>query len=263
MSTSGRDPGDARVGPYEVLGPLARGGAGVVLRARSADGREVAVKILRNITPAAAGRFARERTLQAELGLAEGFVPLLDAGVGPSGPWLAMPLVPGGTLRDRLLRGGAMPIAEAIALVRRLAEALARAPARGIVHRDLKPENILFTADGVPLVADLGLAKREGGAPTGISLSATGEFRGTIGYMAPEQMRDAKSVGPPADVFALGAILYECVSGQPAFTGDTVVLVIARLSAGMVEPLASLRPDTPRWLARLVEDCLSRDPARR
>ncbi|MCO5167820.1 MAG: serine/threonine-protein kinase [Planctomycetes bacterium] len=263
MTASPRDPGDARVGPYEVLGPLGRGGAGVVLRARSADGREVAVKLLRSMSPAALLRFARERSLQAQLGLAEGFVPLIDAGAGPSGPWLAMPIVPGGTLRDRLLRGGALPIGEAIDLVRRLAEALARAHARGIVHRDLKPENILFTADGVPLVADLGLAKRDGEGPPGMSLSATGEFRGTIGYMAPEQMKDAKSVGPAADVFALGAILYECVSGRPAFTGDTIVLVIARLSAGLLEPLATLRPDTPDWLARLVEDCLSRDPARR
>ncbi len=258
MSTPARE----RVGPYEVIETLAQGGAGVVLRARAADGREVAVKVLRQMTSAAAGRFARERALQAELGLAEGFVPLIDGGVGPRGPWLAMPLVPGGTLRDRLARGP-MPVAAAVDLVRRLADALARAHARGIVHRDLKPENILFTADGVPLVTDLGLAKREGDTREGMSLSRTGEFRGTIGYMAPEQLKDAKSVGPAADVFALGAILYECLTGRPTFVGETVVLVLARIASGEVEPLARLRPDAPPWLVQLVDACLARDPARR
>ncbi|MBX3468502.1 MAG: protein kinase [Planctomycetes bacterium] len=256
-SWSSRVPVGARVGPFEVLEEVARGGGGVVLRARGPDGREVALKVLRQAGDAAAERFARERALQSELGLAEGFVPLVAAGEGPPGPWLAMPFLPGGTLRDRLRRG-ALPLGEAVDVVRRLAEALGRAHARGIVHRDLKPENVLFTADGVPLVADLGLAKREG-AQAGLSLSVTGELRGTAGYMAPEQMRDAKTAGAPADVFALGAILYECLTGAPAFPGDSVLAVIDQVESGRVAPLPAQRPDAPRWLVRVVARCLTRD----
>lgn len=251
----------ARVWPYEVLGEIARGGAGVVLLGRGADGRQVAIKVLRQAGDVAAERFARERALQSELGLAEGFVPLLAAGEAPGGPWIAMPFLPGGTLRDRLRRGP-LPVAEAVDLARRLAEALGRAHARGIVHRDLKPENVLFTADGVPLVADLGLAKREG-APSGMSLSVTGEFRGTAGYMAPEQMKDAKTAGPAADVFSLGAILYECLAGEPAFAGESVVAVIEQVDRGRVEPLSGRRPDAPRWLVDLVARCLAREPGER
>ncbi|MBI3726071.1 serine/threonine protein kinase, partial [bacterium] len=150
-----------RIGAYEVVSELGRGGMGVVYRARSQDGREVAIKVLSGSRPESLARFERERRLVALFGEREGFVPLLDHGSSPGGPFIVMPLVPGGTLADRLRRGP-LGIDETIALGRALAEAVARAHERGIVHRDLKPENILFTRDGPlgkPLVADLGLAK--------------------------------------------------------------------------------------------------------
>src|SRR5205814_777632 len=106
-----------------------------------------------------------------------------------------------------------------------------RAHRLGLVHRDLKPENVLFGVDGEPLVADLGLAKHFDAARSA-ALSETGQFRGTAGYMAPEQMRDSKGVGPPADVFALGAVLHECLAGTPAFRGATLLEVISAAELG-------------------------------
>jgi hypothetical protein len=255
-----------RIGPYEVVATLGKGGTGVVHAARSPDGRAVAVKVLRRCDGEIVARFERERRLLAALGEAEGFVPLLDAGTTPEGPYLVMPLVPGGTLR-RKLEAGRLAIDETVALGRRLGLALGAAHARGIVHRDMKPENVLFTAGGLPLVADLGLAKHfDGGAPgasQSVSLSQHGVLRGTAGYMAPEQMNDARSVGPPADVFALGVILYECLAGEPPFVGGTLIEVIQRVAEGRVTPLRERRPEVPGWLVAVLERALERAPERR
>ncbi|MBI3723592.1 serine/threonine protein kinase [bacterium] len=254
-----------RIGEFETLGELGRGAAGVVLRARAPDGRAVAIKLLRRIGPDAYARFERETRMVASLGEREGFVPLLASGDSPHGPYFAMPLLEGGTLRDKLRRG-ALGVEESVALVLALARALAHAHARGIVHRDLKPENVLFLARdgrGKPLVADLGLAKHfsQDGASSGVSLSLsrTGELRGTAGYMAPEQMHDSKSVGPQADVFSLGALLYECLAGAPLFTGATAIEVMIRVQDSSFEPIDE-KASVPRWLARTVERCLARDP---
>src|SRR5205807_2520389 len=197
--------GVMNLGPYEVLGELGRGGMGVVLRARGANG-EVAIKLLPARWAVDRARFERERRLLAALGEADGFVPLLDAGESPHGAWFVMPLIGGGTLRERLGRGP-LTVMETVELGRILATAVGAAHARGIVHRDLKPENVLFTKDGRALVSDLGLAKHYDldapGSGRSVSLSKTGETRGTVGYMAPEQLDDAKNAGPQADVFAL------------------------------------------------------------
>ncbi len=253
-----------QVGPYEVLGEVGRGGLGVVLRARAPDGREVALKLLQRVPAGeAALRFARERQVQGELGAGEGFVPLLDAGDCDAGPYLVMPLLPGGTLAHLLERGPLAPAA-ARALGVALASAVGRAHARGIVHRDLKPENVLFDGAGRPLIADLGLAKQlEGSHTPGGSLSRTGELRGTFGYMAPEQMRDAKTAGPPADVFALGAILYECLAGEPPFAGDAAIEVMHKVDSGQRRRLRAAAPHVPPGLAAVVERALALRPAAR
>jgi regulator of sirC expression with transglutaminase-like and TPR domain len=253
-----------QIGPYEIEHEIGRGGMGVVYRARSPEGRVVALKVLLEADQAASARFDRERRLLASLDDREGFVGFLDAGRFPRGAWLAMPFVPGGTLRQRLTRG-ALGVSETVALGVALARALGAAHARGIVHRDVKPENVLFAEDGRPLVADLGLAKHfDRSAPGGsqsMSLSQQGAFKGTAGYMAPEQISDARSVGPPADVFALGAVLYECLGGRPAFPGDSAVEVLARLNSGLIEPLRA--PDLPSWLERVVTRALETDPRAR
>jgi WD40 repeat protein len=250
-----------KLGDYEVEGELGRGGMGVVLRARTPDGRNVAIKVLSSTgARAAVDRFQRERRLLGSLGEEQGFVPLLDAGDSPRGPFLVMPFVSGGTLRDRMERGP-LPLPDVVSIGRALATAMGKAHALGIVHRDLKPENVLFTAEGAPLVADLGLAKHwrddAPGASKSVSLSKTGETRGTVGYMAPEQMNDAKTVGPPADVFALGAILYECLTGRAAFVGETLVETMAHAATGSYEPIRTLRPDASASLVRAIDRALA------
>src|SRR5579883_1730117 len=147
-----------RIGRYEVLGQVGRGAAGVVFRARSPEGGEVAVKVLLRTDAGSVARFEREKRLLSSFGEAEGFVPLLDAGADPNGAFIVMPFLAGGTLGARLA-GGAPGRDETATLGRDVAAAVGGAHRSGVVHRDLKPENILFTADGRPLVADLGIAK--------------------------------------------------------------------------------------------------------
>ncbi len=262
-----------RLGAYEIAGEIGRGGVGAVFRARSPAGQDVAIKLLLHVTPETRARFERERRLLASLGEAEGFVSLLDGGDSSQGPWIAMPLLGGGTLRDRLARGP-LPVAESVALVARLAEAAGRAHERGIVHRDLKPENVLFTGDGRPgsppprpLIADLGLAKHARrdlpGGSLSASLSRAGQLHGTAGYMSPEQATDAKTVTPAADVFALGAILFECLAGAPAFEGEGIVELLERVDACRVTPIRKLRPEVPSWVEETLRVALARDPAAR
>jgi tetratricopeptide (TPR) repeat protein len=252
-----------RLGRYEILEEIGRGGAGRVFRAREeGTGTLRAVKLLEHADPGSVARFERERRLLLGLGEAEGFVPLLDAGSSAEGPWIAMPLVTGGTLRDRLRRGR-LSADETLALLRPVARALATAHERGVVHRDLKPENIIFTETGEPLVADLGLAKDLGGTRhDGGSLSRTGDFRGTPGYAPPEQLLDSKSAGPSVDVFALGAIGFECLTGGPVFTGETALALVQNVLDGKRQRSSLLRGE-PRWLVRVLDRALERDPARR
>jgi serine/threonine-protein kinase len=256
------------VAGYEIGEELGRGGMGAVLRARRvADGRDVAIKVLhRNAPGSTIARFERERRLLASFGEAEGFVPLLEQGETAEGPFLVMPFLAGGTLRERLKRGP-LAIGDSIALARTLAAALGRAHARGIVHRDVKPENVIFTGDGLPLLADLGLGKHYDRTVTGASLSVAlsleGQTVGTPQYMAPEQALAGNEVGPSADVFSLGAVLYECLAGTPVFVGDSAVELFARMTTGNYEPLRDVRPDAPAWVDAVVRRALLPEPARR
>ncbi len=252
-----------RFGRYEVTAEIGRGGMGVVWRGHARDdpSSQVAIKVLARVTPDARARFERERRLLAELGEAEGFVPLLDAGVEGETPFLVMPFVPGGTLRKKI-DAGPFGVEETVALGVSVGEALGRAHAKGIVHRDLKPENVLFSAKGAPLVADLGLGKHFASDAASVSLSRPGAARGTWGYMPREQMEDAKKVDARADVFALGAILFECLSGEPAFSDD-MTAALARITEGFVPSLHAVRPDAPAWLAKVLARALAPDPADR
>ena len=254
-------------GSYEVLGELGRGGTGVVYRARTVDGREVAVKLLhQGWDPRTSAAFDRELRLLWSFSQVDGFVPVLDSGSDRGRPYLVMPFLEGGTLRRRL-RGGRLPVAEAVALVARLAQTMARAHERGIVHRDLKPENVIFDAAGVPFVADLGLAKHFrrdvlGGTESG-TVSGAGLLAGTPGYMAPEQLQDAGKARPQADVFALGAILHEALTGQPPFGGkDPLGYGLDLLGMTPVAP-SRVRAEVPRWLDAVVARALEKEEAAR
>ncbi|HZV03268.1 MAG TPA: serine/threonine-protein kinase [Planctomycetota bacterium] len=254
----------AQLGDYELLEEVGRGGAGTVHRGRAPDGSVVALKILplaRDIE-----RTRREVRLLSELGAGKGFVPVLDAFGSPQGCVIVMPFIAGGTLREKLRRGP-LEIAETVALGKELGRALGEAHARGIVHRDLKPENVLFTGDGRPLIADLGLAKHfmkdAPGAALSLSLTLGGELKGTIGYAAPEQLSDAKEARPPADVFGLGAILHECLTGTPVFQSETLLGVLHLTQKGARGSLDRARKGLPRPLVAAIERALEPDPGAR
>ncbi len=256
-----------RIGPYEVRYPVGVGAAAVVFKAAAPDGSAVALKVLRPRDRERLRRFEREVRLLSRLTReGPGFVPLVGHGATIGGTWLAMPFLPRGTLRDRLERGP-LPVEEAISVVKVIATAMARAHASGITHRDLKPENILFTEGDEPLIADLGLARPARDAiaewSDSITVSREGRFMGTAGYAAPEQLDDARHAGPPADVFALGAVLYECVSGLPPFEAPNAIVLTARLAAATHQPLSAVAKDAPAWLVALVEKALAADPAQR
>jgi len=230
-----------RLGPYVVHGHMDRGGPGRVLRAWAPDGRDVAVRLFEGGAAAAElAAFARGYALRADLGAEAGFVPVVDAGESPSGPYLVTPYVPGGNLARRL--GEPLPLEASLGLVEALARALGAAHRRGIVHGDLRPANALFTAEGRLLVADLGLAEHFGG---GAAPSA---------YAAPELRDGAGAVGPAADVFSLGAILLEALTGRGP---------LPEVGAPAAPTLRALRPDAPAWLEALAAAALDPRPGAR
>ncbi len=248
-------------GPYEILAPLGAGGMGEVYRARDTRlGREVAVKLL----PAAAGAEAeRLRRFEVEARAASALnhpnvLTIHDVGTQDGRPYLVAELLTGETLRARLVRG-ALPLAEAVELAVQVARGLAAAHERGIAHRDLKPENLFVTAEGTMKILDFGLARLEepSGEEADGSLTRPGAVLGTLGYMAPEQVR-GQPADSRADLFALGAVIYEMATGRRAFAGASA----AELAS------ATLR-DEPSWselpsaLAQLLRHCLAKEPSRR
>ena len=219
---------------YEILGELGRGGMGVVYKARQvALNRVVALKMILAGGHAGADqrtRFRAEAEAAARLQHPH-IVQIYQVGEFGGYPFFSLEFVEGGSLADRLT-GAPWPIREAAGLVETLGRALQEAHRLGVIHRDLKPANILLRADGAPMVADFGLAKRVGAAdgPT-----QSGAVLGTPSYMAPEQASGkSKEVGPAADIYALGAVLYELLTGRPPFKGetqmDTLLQVMERAS---------------------------------
>lgn len=243
---------------YEPLRELGKGAAGTVFLARHrASGAEVAVKLLHEqvgADPVERERFLREAQVSSRI-QSPHVVAVLEARVeGPRG-FLAMEVVRGRTLRDRIL-AGPLSIAEAARVGLGVARGLAAAHAVGVVHRDVKPGNVLLTDDGGVKVADFGLAKDAASAQ---GLTRTRQGLGTLAYLAPEQAHDAKRVDARADVYSLGATLFHAVAGRPPFTtpGDAIVNDIFET---VPDPLDALRPDCPPDLARLVAWCLEKDP---
>jgi serine/threonine protein kinase len=249
---------------YELVRELGRGAAGVVLAARrQRDGRPVAVKLLlERVEPGSPDheRFLREGRLAAGL-KSPHLVELLDAQVTPAGqPYLVLELVPGGSVEALLRARGPLPVAEALRLAGQVASALAVAAAAGVVHRDVKPANILLGPDGAAKLGDFGIARSL--EATARSLTVSGQGLGTMAYMPPEQVAEAKHVDPRADLYALGATLYHLLAGRPPFQPTTLEELYATVDTAP-PPLASLRPDVPPAVATLVHGLLAKDPFER
>jgi serine/threonine-protein kinase len=248
---------------YEVQGVLGHGGVGVVYRARHLRlNRAVALKMLLAgpyARPEELERFLREA--QAVAGLRHpNVVQVYDVGDADGRPYFTMELVEGGSLSQKLA-GAPQPAAWAASLVATLAGAVHVAHQRGVVHRDLKPANVLLTEDGMPKVTDFGLARRleEGG---GLTLS--GQPLGTPSYMAPEQARGEKgAIGPATDVYALGAILYELLTGRPPFRAETATATLQQVLTDEPVPPGRLNPAVPRDLQTICLKCLDKEPAQR
>jgi serine/threonine-protein kinase len=248
---------------YEVEGVLGQGGMGVVYRARHLRlNRPVALKMLLTgpyAAPAESKRFLREAEAVAALHHPN-VVPLYDCGELDGRPYFTMELVEGGTLGQKL-SGTPLPAREAAVLVAALADAVQAAHAAGIVHRDLKPSNVLLSADGTPKVADFGLARRADGGP---GQTRTGVAVGTPSYMSPCQARGDKSaLGPATDIYALGAILYECLTGRPPFKAESTLETLQQVISQEPVPPSRLNARVPRDLGTICLKCLEKDPTRR
>jgi serine/threonine protein kinase len=249
-------------GKYELLGEIARGGMGVVYRARQHGlDRLVALKMIlgTGTDPDAASRFLQEARAAAALDHPN-VVPIYDIGEINGRPYFTMALIEGPNLRGYADARKGMPIAEVVALFAQVVEGVAHAHKHGIIHRDLKPANVLMDADGRPRVTDFGLAKR---AAVDTALTATGQVVGTPQYMAPEQARESKEVGQPADVYSLGAILYFLLTGRPPLVGESFTDLLLKLINDPPVPPSQLRPDVPAELDALCLRCLAKHPADR
>jgi WD40 repeat protein len=247
---------------YEVLGELGRGGMGVVYRARQVKlNRLVALKMI--LAAGHAGEEERQRFRTEAEAIARlqhpHIVQVYEVGEADGRPFCSLEFCAGGSLAGKLAEG-TLPAREAAALLHRLAGAVQSAHEAGVVHRDLKPANVLMTADGTPKVTDFGLAKRLGEA--GQTLS--GAVMGTPCYMAPEQAAGrGKQVGPAADVYALGAVLYECLTGRPPFRGESVMDTLEQVLTREPVPVRQLQPKVPRDLETICLKCLQKEPPKR
>lgn len=257
-----------RIGPYEILSPLGEGGMGQVWRARDSRlPREVAVKVLPDsvtANPDRLARFARESEILARLSHSH-IAVIHGVEEGPFGRAIVMELVAGAGLDERLARGP-LPIADALAIGRDVADALESAHEHGIVHRDLKPANLKLGSDGRVKVLDFGLARADDGnpavqglshSPTVIGATQAGTLLGTAAYMSPEQAR-GEPVDRRADVWAFGCVLFEMLTGRGAFRGRTAVDVLGAI-IGSDPDLGALPDQTPPPVRRLIERCLRKD----
>jgi hypothetical protein len=260
-------PADPGVPPsipgYELLGELGRGAMGVVYKAHHLKlNRIVALKMVlagSHAGPAEVLRFLREAEAAARLQHPH-IVQIHEIGQHAGLPYFTLEYAGGGSLAKKLAHQPQPPV-EAARLTKQLAEAMQHAHQQGVVHRDLKPANVLLTDDGAPKVTDFGLAKTLKG---GDGLTQTGAILGTPSYMAPEQARgNVREIGPAADVYALGAILYEMLTGRPPFQGPTMHDTLLQVMGDDPVPVRRLQPKTPRDLETICLKCLHKEPGRR
>ena len=265
----------ARLGPYELVGAIGAGGMGEVYRARDTRlGRDIAIKVLPASfasDPERLRRFEQEARAVAALNHPN-ILAVYDIGTHDGAPFLVTELLEGETLRERL-ESGALPVRKAIEVAVQAAHGVAAAHEKGIIHRDLKPANIFLTSDGRVKILDFGLAKlteKEAQAPgetQGATLTAGGATEpgvvlGTVGYMSPEQVR-GKAADARSDIFALGTILYEMLSGRRAFEKDSSADTMAAILKEEPQELAEEGNRIPPALDRIVRHSMEKNPGER
>lgn len=256
-------PAQTVVPGFRILGILGRGGMGVVYRAEQLiQERQVALKMIRTgmkTARDAIGRFHREARAISLLNHPN-IVHILDVGEYQNQPYLVLELVEGGTLSQKLA-GQAMPHQEAARLMEALARAIHHAHSHGVIHRDLKPANILLTCDGIPKVSDFGLAKPVDQASL---LTRSGAILGTPCYMSPEQAKGrSQDVGPLTDIYGLGTILYQALTGKPPFEATTAFDTLRQVENAPPRPPSTIIPEVPAELERICLHCLEKVPANR
>ncbi len=248
---------------YTIERELGHGGmATVYLAEEHKHLRQVAIKVLHAELAASLGaeRFLREIGIVARLSHPH-IVPLIDSGDAEGALYYVSPYVAGGSLRDRLVREGRLPVADAVRIAREVASALDYAHRNGFVHRDVKPENILF-ADGQAVLADFGVARAyvARGVESHDAVTEAGMALGTPAYMSPEQASGDRSLGTPSDVYSLACVVYEMLAGEPPLVGRTARATIAKQVMETPRPIRALRPEVPPAVEIALAAALAKAP---
>ncbi|MCZ6755963.1 MAG: protein kinase, partial [Gemmatimonadetes bacterium] len=249
---------------YAIQEEIGAGGMATVYLARDLKhDREVAVKVLRQELAAALGadRFHREIKIAAQLQHPH-ILPLHDSGEADGFLYYVMPYVKGVSLRERLEQQGELPLAEAVRILREVVDALAHAHEQGVVHRDIKPDNVMLSGRHA-LVTDFGVAKAVSEATGRQALTTAGVALGTPSYMAPEQATADPNLDHRADIYAVGAVGYELLTGRPPFTGTSAQMILAAHVTEAVEPVTKHRQHVSPALNDLILKCLEKRPADR
>jgi serine/threonine-protein kinase len=264
-------PGDVLVGKYRVERVIGTGGMGVVVAAQHiALDERVALKFLLPnalFDPTSIGRFVREAQTAVRI-KSEHVARISDVGTFDDGaPYIVMEYLEGTDLKAVVASKGPLPVAEAVDYLLQASEALAEAHSLGIVHRDIKPANLFVThrRDGSALVKvlDFGISKLIESKDANQGLTTTATMLGSPLYMSPEQARSAKSVDTRTDIWSLGTVLFELLSGKSPFDGDTLAALVAKIVADPPASLRALRPDVPPGLEAVVLKCLEKDASKR
>jgi len=248
---------------YSLERELGRGGMATVYLAHDAQQRDpVAIKVMHpNLADALdSKRFRREMGIAASLAHPL-IVPLHDSGSAGGVLYYIMPYVEGESLYERLQRERRLPLEDALRITHDVAAALGYAHSRGVLHRDVKPENILL-ARGHALIADFGLARAIGAADYA-KLTETGVIVGTLYYMSPEQLREDRDLDQRSDIYSLGCILYEMLSGGPPYTGRSLTEVASRILRASVPSVRRLRADVPATVDQVISRALAKAAAER